>query len=377
MKILQLISSAGYFGAESVLIELSLALQSLGHTVVVGIFNNKHRPNLDLVDAATRVGLSVEIFECRGRLDLSAVRLIEKYVRNASIDVLHTHGYKSNTYALLSNWRNRRLLVSTCHNWINANSKMRLYGWFDRLILRNYDEVVPVSRTVHDQLVRAGFDPSVLTIVENGIDTRRYGDQTTRPASRAEYGFDDGNMVIGTVGRLSGEKGLIYLLQAVHQLPSTINWRLLIIGDGEQRNELERIAHDLEISDKVVFAGRRNDIPNVIQAMDLFALPSLVEAQPIALLEAMASGIPVAASAVGDVPIILRDGELGEVVPAGDATALSYALYRSLSNTAEAKARASTARRHVCAQYSSERMARDYLVVYRRARQAPIASRKQ
>lgn len=367
MKILQLISSAGFFGAESVLLELSHALRGLGHEAIVGVFHNRHRPNLELAEAAGRTGLRTQVFECRGKFDLGAAWRIATYVREQSVEVIHSHGYKSNTYALLSNWRNRRVLVSTCHNWINASSKMRVYGQFDRLVLKGFDAVVPVSHTVRDELVRSGFDPAVLPVVENGINVGRYGDSGRRDAVRREFGFDVGCRVIGTVGRLSPEKAQDSLLQAVQRLPAGLNWRLLIVGDGELRHELEQTARQLGIADRTVFAGRRTDVPDVLQALDLFALPSRVEALPMALLEAMASGVPVVASDVGDVSRILQQGALGAIVPVGDVVALSSALREGLTHLEVTRTRAGLAREQVRQVHSSERMARDYLGIYARA----------
>jgi glycosyltransferase involved in cell wall biosynthesis len=153
----------------------------------------------------------------------------------------------------------------------------------------------------------------------------------------------------------------------VQRLPADLNWRLLIVGDGELRQELEQTAHRLGIADRTVFAGRRADVPEVLQAMDLFVLPSRVEALPMALLEAMASGVPVVASDVGDVARILQQGALGVIVPAGEVVALSGALYEVLARIDVARTRAGLAREQVRQLHSSERMARDYLGIYARA----------
>src|SRR5262249_33609551 len=154
-----------------------------------------------------------EIFACRGRIDWRTAMALSRFVRQNGIDVIHSHGYKSNTYALLSNFANRRFLVSTCHNWINANAKMRFYAQLDGWVLKRFDAVVPVSRSVRDQLMQAGFAASVLSVVENGIDVQRFGGTGGRSEMREEFGFEEGSFVVGTVGRLSPEKGHEVLLR--------------------------------------------------------------------------------------------------------------------------------------------------------------------
>ena len=110
LQILQLISSAGFFGAENVLLELSAELKRLGHSVTIGIFKNLHSPNLELLEKAKEYSLNTQVFECNGRFDLKTVSMISSYVRENSVDIIHSHGYKSNIYAVLSNIKNKNRL---------------------------------------------------------------------------------------------------------------------------------------------------------------------------------------------------------------------------------------------------------------------------
>lgn len=368
MRILQLISSAGFFGAESVLLELSRELRTLGHDVTVGVFHNLQTPNLDVATQSRNDGLRTEIFACRGRIDLSTVASLARFGREHAIEIIHSHGYKSNTYAWLSNFRNRRFLVATCHNWIYSNSKMRFYSLLDRLVLKSFDAVVPVSRTVREELIRAGFRAGMLPVIENGVNVEKFRSVNDRSATRADLGLTDQDFVIGTVGRLSREKGHAVLLRAAQDLIERHGeCRVLIVGDGEDRQELESLVHALSLAGRVMFTGTRQDVPRLLRAIDLFVLPSFVEAQPMSLLEAMMAGVPAVATTVGDIPHILQQGKLGGLVPAGDVQGLARAIESCIDDRDSAHQRAQSARQYAIDVHSSSRMAREYVGIYGRA----------
>lgn len=366
IKILQLISSGGFFGAENVLLELSVELRNLGHSVTIGIFNNLHKPNLELIEKARARSLNIIIFECNGKFDLKAVSGIGSYVKENLIGIIHTHGYKSNIYAVLSNIRNRRVLVTTCHNWINSNAKMGFYAYLDRAFLKWFDAVVPVSRTVKEFLLESGVRKERINLIENGIDVSRFNSKEKDKGLLKRLGLAHGCKVIGTVGRLSEEKGHTYFLKAAKKIMDSFgDCFFLIVGEGPLRKDLEGEARMLGINDRVVFTGKRNDIPELLSVMDIFVLPSLTEGQPVALLEAMASGRAIAATDVGDVRKILKDGELGLIVPPKNPGALAEKILLYLNDKDRAKDSGLNAHSEALEKYSSARMAGEYLRVYK------------
>lgn len=366
-RVLQLISSAGFFGAESVLVELSVCLNALGEPPVVGVLDHGAEAGMQIAQVARKRGLRVQPFACRGALDWRAIRAIDAFARDQGISVVHSHGYKSNTYALLASRDRPRKLVSTCHNWIDASAKMRLYSALDRMVLRRFDAVVPVSMSVREALVRAGFRSDTLSVIENGIDTTRFGTAAQRDAVRAELGFDERDFVVGVIGRLSEEKGQSVLIDALARIDAArLPWRLLLVGDGPLRVVLEAGVRECGLGERVTFAGRRDDVPRLLAGIDLVALPSLIEAQPMALLEAMAAGVPVLATRVGDVPRILGDGALGILVEPGDPAQLTDAIRRSYGEMPDLRERAGVARQDVAARRSSAGMARAYADLYER-----------
>lgn len=366
LKILQLISSAGFFGAENVLLELSIELKNMGHTITIGTFNNLHNPNLELLEKAREYSINTEVFECKGKIDLKTIFQISSYVKENSIGIIHSHGYKSNIYAFLSNIKNRRPLITTCHNWINSNTKANFYTYLDKIFIKGFDAVVPVSKTVKELLLKAKVGGGKINLIENGINISRFAVKKNGVELRKEFAIDLNSKVIGTVGRLSEEKGHTYLLKAAGKVLSLQkDCFFMIIGDGILRSSLEEEAKKTGISDRVIFTGRRDDISDLFSIMDIFVLPSLTEGLPMALLEAMAAGKPVVATNVGDMPGILKNGRLGILTPPYNSDAIAEGILFYLNNIAESKKYASNAYNQVIDNYSSTRMAKEYLRVYR------------
>lgn len=365
LKILQLISSSGFFGAENVLFELSYELKKLGHSVTIGVFQNLHNPNLELFKTARENSIQAHAFSCAGKMDIKTISSIASFVRENSFDIVHSHGYKSNIYAVLSNIRNRKPIVATCHNWIVSSGKMGLYTKLDKLFLKRFDAVVPVSTTVRDLLFKAGIRKDRVFLIENGVNMRRFGSADKADDELRSALFKEDGVVIGTVGRLTAEKGHTYLLKAARKvLDKNPGCFFLIVGDGPLRESLEEEAKSLGIAERTVFTGKRADIPALLSAMDIFTMPSLTEGQPMALLEAMASGTPIVATSVGDIPRILKNGETGQIVPPEDPNALAQAILIDINDRKKAQERAKRALAEALTRYSSARMAEEYLKVY-------------
>lgn len=369
MRALQLISSRGFFGAENVVVELSAALGAAGHEVTVGALSNSHAGAraAEVLERAAERGLKTELFECAGRLDTGAMRAVRSFVVKNRVDVVHSHGYKSNVYAYLANRKAGGRLVTTCHNWIDSGGKMSLYTRLDKFILRRFDSVVAVSGAIRDELLASGVAPEKVRVIGNGISLERFSvEPGARERARASLGILPGAFVAGAVGRMSPEKGYDLLLKAAREVLSARGGLVfLLVGDGPEQKALEGLARSLGIEEDVVFAGRRADIPEVLAAMDLFVMSSHTEGQPMALLEAMAAGKPSVATAVGDVPKILGNDEAGLVVEPADPGALAKAVLRVAVDAALAARLGAAARRTVEKEYSSRRMAAEYEGCYK------------
>lgn len=366
MKILQLISSCGFFGAEKVVFELSAELKKSNHTVTIGVIKNEYAPDFDLAEKAAQASLDAQAFACKGKLDFGTISAIAAYAKENSIDIIHSHGYKADIYAFLSNLKRKTHLVATAHNWINTNAKMSLYALADKIVLKQFDAVVSVSRTIESLLTRSGFRREKISLVANGVNIERFHNGHGKVAANG-IPHDPTYKIIGTIGRLVKEKGHVHLLDAAPKILSTHkNCIFLFVGDGPLKESLLRQADDHAIRDKVVFLGNRDDIPELLANMDIFVLPSLVESHPMALLEAMAAQKPIVASAVGDIGAILGEGRLGRVVPPGDPSSIAEGVLSYLDNREEAARCGLNAYQEAVEKYSSARMAGEYLKIYHR-----------
>ncbi len=205
--------------------------------------------------------------------------------------------------------------------------------WLNRTTAPLTDRVVCVSKSVADFAARViGIPPAKLVVIPNGIPLGdfRPGDQAK---ARATLEMPPSALVVGAVGRLQPVKGIHYLLEAFARLasdhPEAI---LLLVGDGPQRAQLERLARHVGGSERVCFLGSRSDVPRLLQAMDIFVLPSIWEGMPNAALEAMAAGLPTVATAVGGTPEVVVDGVTGLLAPPCNPDALAQAIARLLRN---------------------------------------------
>ncbi len=213
---------------------------------------------------------------------------------------------------------------------------------------RGCDQILCVSRAVERALLTDRVPASQLRVVRSGIDVSAWArDEDARIAARAELGALDTTLVVGAVGALTPEKGRLHLLEAFALLdPARRDARLVLLGDGPLREALEARAHGLAIADHVHFLGFRDDVATWLSALDVFVAPSESEGLSLSLMQAMAAGLPVVASAVGGMPEVVGPDGAGRLVPPADVAELSAALAELSEEAAlrEALGRAARAR---------------------------------
>ncbi|MBL0159496.1 MAG: glycosyltransferase [Bryobacterales bacterium] len=359
MRVVHLISSAGWYGAENVLVNLAAASRALGCDAVAGVLCDARNPHTEVAERAEARGVPSEIFHCSGRLDLGAMQELRRWVAGTGVDIVHTHGYKANFYASGALWGRSTGWVTTCHTGTDQPEStpfLRAYDAMNRYLLRRVDRVVAVSPAIAAGLLAQGVDEARLATIGNGVAADRFQLPHT----------PEGVPVVGIVGRLIREKGPYILLEAAERIigefPKTL---FVFVGDGPERAELERAAADAGLAGNVHFAGERSDMPEVYASFDVFAQPSFSEGMPMTVLEAMAAGLPIVATSVGAVPSLLEPAECGLLCPPGDAAALAESVLLILRDEALAARLGAAARQHLRAHYSAEAMAGQYLALYK------------
>jgi glycosyltransferase involved in cell wall biosynthesis len=374
--VLQLISSSGFYGADNVLVELSKQLKKTDFKPIVGVFNNLYNPHLEIAKAAESFDLPVHIFPCRGKLDHRTILLLRQFHQKQNIGLIHAHGYKTNFYVLASSIGKTVPRITTCHNWLGDDSKMRFYAWLDKTLLKRFDKVVAVSDPVMQEIRRHGIKSGRAVKILNGIDVEKFSKQGSGESFRSEFGIPENAVVIGTVGRLAEEKGHSLLLDAalriVRHHPNVV---FIFIGDGPLRRDLEtkagEVSNRLErskndrIADHFIFAGVRDDMPEMYGIMDFFILPSMNEGLPMVLLEAMASGKPIIATSVGAIPKVLDGGRHGVLIQPDDRKELEDAMLGLLGNPHRARKLGERARERAVKDFSSKSMADKYIEIYK------------
>ena len=212
---------------------------------------------------------------------------------------------------------------------VGAYEPDRSSYWQLRALARRVDRYLAVSGEIATELVDdLGWPAEKVEVVYNAVDVDRAA-ATAPPALRAQLGGSETRPLVLTPARLDAQKGHDTLLEAIAEVPDAL---FLLAGDGPERARLEARATELGVAERVRFLGRREDVPELMAACDLFALPSLYEGSSLAVLEAMAAGIPVVSSAIGGTEELIEDGLSGLLVAPGDAPALAAALRRLLSD---------------------------------------------
>jgi glycosyltransferase involved in cell wall biosynthesis len=347
------------------LIGLARALREQECRPIVGAFQDRRFPNAGIVEEAQRHSLEIELVPCAGRMDWKAVRRIRRLVQERRVDVIHAHGYKADCYAFAAALRGRAALFATSHNWPNRHPLMQAYARADRMVLRRFDGVGVVSEVVSSLLRRSGVPAERIAVVHNGVDVGAF--RAARQRLRSERGWTQ-ERLIGFVGRLVPDKGGDILLRAAQSVVAAYpDTRVVFVGGGPAREAWEALAAQLGIGSSVHFTGVRNDMPEVYASLDMVVLPSLIEAMPMCLIEAMAAGKPVIATRVGAVPKVVAPGVTGLLTHPGDVMALRWAILRLIEEPDLAHRLGANGAAQAAQHFSDTTMAQRYLALYERA----------
>jgi len=460
IKVFHLRSSAGLYGAETVILHLCREADRMGCKSHVCCINNLKNPHAELFEEAQKIGIEASTVDSIGLMDWEAIREIRKQLKDGGFRILHCHDYKASIYGLVASWGLPVRRVVTNHLWDAIDWKLWVYQRIEGFSYNWFDRIIGVSERVKRDVRPYILHKSKIEVITNGIDCEQFSGQgnreermTKRKEKRERWGLGEDDVVIGIVGRLVRQKGHAYLLKAFARLlaetqehkdtraqeskgtetqehkdtraqeskgtetqehkgaegqedhhvscdwchETTKSLKLLVIGDGHLEMPLKALCRELDLPvfdirdfhdqippagmyppGAVIFTGVLNDMPQVYPVLDLMVMPSLQEGLPMALLEALAAGVPVAASLVGQIPQIIRDGETGFLIDPQDVEGMA-GIVKKVTDTFFTKSQVSTlksqenvdlsaivqqARELVETEHSSRAMARKYLETY-------------
>lgn len=372
MPVMIVVPCFGYGGLEQVVLHLARGLDRRAFRPSVC---SLLAPDAALLDDLRSTGVACHVLDKGAGVNPVLPLRLARLMRREGIRLVNAHDVGATLYAApAARLAGAGSVVHVEHSQILAKRSRR---WAFRALLRDWtDFSVTVSRDLERHFVeRLGIDPARVLTVPNAVDTARFAAPAgAREAARAALGIAPGDFVVGSIGRLTEQKGYEHLLRA---LPAILSARpaarLVITGDGELRGGLEALARSLGVAGRVAFTGIRRDVPAMLAAFDVFALPSLWEGQPITLMEAMAAGKAIVATDVGDNAEILgaapatgrfAAGDRGLVTPAGDPAVLAAAIGRLAEDASLARSLGERAAAHARREFDVGAMVARYESVF-------------
>jgi glycosyltransferase involved in cell wall biosynthesis len=337
LNILLLNSSAIYGGGEYFVWQLSMNLEKRGHSVTVGCKDSSM-----LSEKCSEAGIEIKRFDfpLSGTRGLRKnVRDIRKFVTEGNIDIIHTNTNYDRTAGAFASRGTSAKHITSCHSLESIQHNITHFIR-NRFFTKHF---ICDGSTIRNMITNKNKIPAKkTTVVHNGIDPEEMKrDKELRKKIRNEFGITDNEILIGNTGRMvrfKGQKSLISALRSVSDHRNDV--KLMIVGDGELNLELIEYSRILKLDEKIIFAGFRDDLNAVYSAFDIYAHTSIEgggELFPFSVLYALAQGIPVVATAAGDIPEMVRDGLNGFVVDFDSPIELSRKLLQLIENENQRK----------------------------------------
>ncbi|MFH1459644.1 MAG: glycosyltransferase family 4 protein [Candidatus Omnitrophota bacterium] len=373
MNILQIVSSlAEISGPANSLYLVATGLKQKGHNVVCAHYVGERGP---LVEKLENQGIKVinlgggdanQPRFIRLRILIRLIMLVFK----EKIEIIQAHNWDADCYALLAGIFKKMRKVVSLHSrsyfdWVNKH-----YAKYDRLFFKLVDNYVCVSQCMADEFKEKY--PQIrnkISVIYNSPAEQFFKNFnfTNRKKIREEFNVSDQEVLIGSVGNFTRFKGIEYLLEALNNL-SYDDFKVLLVGQdyGNIKNKYNSYLKDKPLKSKIIFAGFRQDIRDILDALDIFVFPSTEEVDPIALSEAMARGKTIISTIVGGIPEKVENKKNGILVEPKNSASLRNALEFCLKNPAKAQEMAFNARQTIHQKFSYEKMVQSYLEVFKK-----------
>jgi glycosyltransferase involved in cell wall biosynthesis len=288
-----------------------------------------------LAKAIQDIGTPHDVVFERGRFDTNIISQLRSLVAKRRVDLIWSNSVKSHFLVRWAGLNRSRRWVAFHHGYTTTDTRMRIYNQLDWWSLQSADQVLTSSEAFVEELERKNVQPDHIHVQHMPIRPFAPVSEQRKSKLRDQLGFDTRARVLLCVGRLSREKGHADLVRAfpkIRELAGDWPLRLVLVGEGPERIRIEELCRSLNLTDVVIFAGQQDDIDPYYGIADVFVLPSLSEGCPNALLEAMAAGVPVVATAVGGVPEVVKSGRDAILVKKRDWAGLASATAQLLSD---------------------------------------------
>lgn len=362
-KVLQTESALGLGGQELRVLAEVEGLLRRGHEVWLAV-----QPQSRLEALAVKGALPVVAVRMRKRDYPFFVYRLVRLMDEKRVDIVNTHGsedsWAGGLAARLS--RQKPVVIRTRHKSTPVSNHP-----LNRILYRQLtDRIVTTGEGVRQQLIQHnGLDGAKIVSIPTGVDLNTFNSEINGAAVRREWGIEADEFLVGTVSFLRDYKGIVYYIQAARRiLEEKTNVRFLIVGDGPQRDILAAQIEGFGLGGKVLMTGHREDVPQILSALDLFVLPSSgAEGVPQAVVQALAMGKPVIATDVGSVSEVILQGETGILIPPKDSEAIVRATLELMRSGDLRQRLARRGKKLVQAQYNAERMLENLELFYQDA----------
>lgn len=323
-RVLHVVPSFGIGGAERIAVQLLCGFAQRGYEVAAVSLYDPIGTELEIV--LQRRSIPVYFLCKRPGFDIRMYAALQRTVKEFAPDVIHTHQYVLPYVVPVARWNRVPRVIHTVHTMAEREVN-RMGQWFHRAAFRLGVTPVAVASEIQRSLERV-YGGKKFPLIRNGIEVGRF--QVSEAASRQwrhKEGFAEDDILFVSVGRLAKEKNVRLLIESFLSGPALERRaHLVLVGDGQLRRELESFVAGTEFANRVHFLGSRMDIPAILAAADVFVLASDREGNPLAVMEAMAAGLPVICSAVGGIPELVDDGVQGILVAPGRREQLASAM---------------------------------------------------
>jgi glycosyltransferase involved in cell wall biosynthesis len=369
-KILFVIDGLEFGGGERTFLQLIQGLPGELYDIHVAT-----SPEGEFFKVLTGMGIDIVPLNLQDRGNINNINKLSGIIKEKKIDIVHSQGARADFFARLA-VRGRKPKVKIVNTvampvigYDVGPFRKRIYRFFDWFSERYVDSFIVVSEVLKETLTtRCGIHADKVIRIYNGIELSKYHPDNYCESDkiiRKEFTIEEDLFVIGAVGRMVWQKGFKYLLKSFPEIMKVCpRSKLLIVGDGPLRKGLEDLSKERGVRDNVIFAGFRSDIKEILSAVDLLVVPSLLEGFPMVTLEAMAMAKPIVATRIDGITEQISDGVDGILVPPKDPSALTEAVIKVLNDQELARSMGMSARKKVEREFSIEKMVAETEEVY-------------
>lgn len=368
-KILIIIDQLEIGGAEIFVLDL---YEKLSRDFEIYFLSLK-KSNPTMTEKANRFAKKVVILDLNFKKPLSLVPKIRKEIEKISPEIIHTHLTYSDIYGRLAAKKaGTEIIFSTVHSLEPWRGKLlNLTGLrmalFDKYLVKSSKKIIVISKKMKEILIKKeGISEEKIIVIHNGVNTKKFKPEPKKLEIIKKLRIEDNKIILGFIGRLEEPKGLTYLIEAFGELGKK-DIVLLIVGDGTLKNELESQCKKLQIQNQVYFMGKRNDIVDLLNIIDIFVLPSIWEGLPISLLEAMACRKKIIATNIGGVKEVIDNKKEGRLVEPKNSGQLKRAIEELIKRPKEAEKLATNTLKKVRGTFSLGRSVQRYKKIYFKA----------